>query len=197
MVRFKGAILAGGSARRFGGAPKGCLPAAEGETIVARLLAAFAEAGIEPVEIVANDPGPYVRFGRAILADLRPGLGPLAGIEAALRHADNPCEALVVVACDLPGLTAAELRLLVAAYRESGGPVVVAEGPDGSWQPLCAVVSGETLSAIGGALDRGQRGVERLWRDLGARSVRCEEAGAFFNVNTPGDLAAWQAGRAR
>ena len=159
-----------------------------------RLLAAFGTAGIEPVFLVANDPVPYARFGCPIVADRRSGMGPLAGIEAALLHVADPCEALVVAPCDLPGLSAVELGALVEAYSAGGGPVVVAQAPDGKWQPLCAVLAREVLSEIGRALDRGQCGVQRLWRDLGARSVRCDRQSAFFNVNTPSDLACWQSG---
>src|SRR5450631_3991573 len=45
------------------------------------------------------------------IADLRPGLGPIAGIHAAL-HA-HPAHAWLVLSCDLPFLNAPSLQYLI------------------------------------------------------------------------------------
>jgi molybdopterin-guanine dinucleotide biosynthesis protein A len=64
--------------------------------------------------------------------------------------------------------------------------------PDFSWQPLCSVVHNGILADVRAALDAGQLGVQRLWRRLGAVSVRFANDGPFFNVNTPEDMARWR-----
>ncbi|MFC6666291.1 NTP transferase domain-containing protein [Deinococcus radiopugnans] len=48
-------------------------------------------------------PGRYTLAGWEVIPDTRPGEGPLAGLEAALNHAQTPWLAFTGV--DLPGLT--------------------------------------------------------------------------------------------
>jgi len=187
-------ILAGGRACRFSGCAKGLLEVPGGVSIIENALAAVAAAGIAPVTILANDPEPYERLGVEIVPDRRPGLGPLGGIEAALFHYAGRCEAVLVLPCDLPGITDLDVCALRAAFAESRPPAVVAATGDGFWHPLCAVARVDLLPAVSRALDAGRNGVYRLWRGVGAVPLYFDDAAPFFNVNTPADLDRWLLG---
>ena len=185
------AILAGGRASRFGGLPKGLLRLTRGLPIIERTIDVVTAAGIEDLAIFANDPAPYQALGLQIVPDRRPGCGPLAAIETALYRYHGRCCGVLVLPCDLPGITTREVSGLQRAFSESLPPVVVAETEDGFWQPLCAVVRTDVLSAVARALDAGRRGVYRLWRELGAFPVRFRDPRPFWNINTAQDLARW------
>jgi molybdopterin-guanine dinucleotide biosynthesis protein A len=63
----------------------------------------------------------YSAFGCRVLRDKRPDLGPLAGIERALDSATTP--QLLVLAVDLPQMSAGVLRRLAAACSETCGTI--------------------------------------------------------------------------
>jgi molybdopterin-guanine dinucleotide biosynthesis protein A len=153
------AILAGGASSRWGGHPKGLVQLPGGLSIIERTIRVAADSGIHDIAIVANDPAPYLGFGRQVVPDLRPGLGALGGIEAALDHYAAACDGVLVLPCDLPGMTVREVHALQRCFTASAAPVVVAETGDSFWQPLCAIVSPDVLPAVSDALDVGSRGV--------------------------------------
>ena len=190
-VTVCGAILAGGRAERFGGVAKGLLRVGAG-TIIERELAAFAEAGVREVVISANHAEPYRRFGRQIVPDLRPGQGPLGGVEAVLTSLAGRAEAVAFLPCDLPCITAAQVRRLLSAFDAGRELVAVAVTDASSWQPLCAIVHNAALPAVRQALDGRERTVSRVWERLGPRLVHFDDAAPFRNVNTPQELALWR-----
>ena len=193
--RILGAILSGGQARRMGGVVKGMLDIASGRPVVARLIDEFASAGLADVIIVANDPAPYERFALPIVPDLRVGLGPLAGIEAALTwsgRCEEPFDAVAFLPCDLPAITAGEISTLLDAFRCGTSLISVAETGNGFLQALCCIVHNDVLADISVRIDRGQRGVQRAWRSMEAATVHFDDDAPFANINTPDDLDQWK-----
>ena len=188
------AILAGGRARRYGGADKGALGCGDGRPIIRRLLDELALADVTDVIVCADDPGHFEGLHLPVVADLRPGCGPLGGIAAALTHYRGRADGVVLLACDLPGISAVEIRALTRAFRAGRPRVAVARTGDSLWHPLCSVVHNDILPAVAAALDAGEFGVGKLWRKLEAREVRFDDETPFFNVNTPEDLASWREG---
>lgn len=193
-----GAILAGGESRRFG-APK-ALAAVGGRRIVDRVRSALDEASIAPVVIVANQPALFAELHLPIRADRTPGLGPLAGIDAALRWAaESGADGAVCVSCDAPFISPALLREI--ALRAATGGRCDAVVPDGGaaangLQPLCAWYSVRCLPAIARALSSADRSLRGLMGAVRAEVIagdevrRCgDPAILFFNVNTRDDLA--------
>jgi molybdopterin-guanine dinucleotide biosynthesis protein A len=184
-MQIAGAIIAGGRGSRMGNPHKAAIRLGDGRTPSERLATALHGAGCAPVVIVANEASPYFGMGLCVVADRRPGLGPLAGIESALM-ALTPMP-VCVVAGDMPKLGADDLTRLIAAWD---GRLAVA------WtdrmQPLCAVVASTLVRDVSAALDRGEHGVYRLWERLGAVSVRFTEEAAFDDLDTPEDLARCQ-----
>ncbi|MFJ4528301.1 DUF6457 domain-containing protein [Streptomyces nigrescens] len=113
-------VLAGGAARRLGGADKPALSVG-GRPLLDRVLAACPDAATTVVV------GPVRPAARAVVHALEdpPGGGPLAALDAGLRHTTAPT--VLVLSADLPFLTAATVRSLLAATRTAG-----AAGPGGS-----------------------------------------------------------------
>jgi molybdenum cofactor guanylyltransferase len=185
------AILAGGRNSRYGGRPKALEQVAPGLSILANELNELAAAGIGEVVVVTNQADAYCDCGAQTIADLRPGLGPLGGIETALAHYAPSYDATLFLPCDLPGITRRELRHLMDGFVRSAGQVVVAAHI--FLEPLCTVVHNSLRKTITQALDDGQRSPAKLWRQLGAIPVQFAHAAPFYNVNRPEDLAGWQA----
>lgn len=185
-----GVVLAGGQASRYGGRPKG-LEHVGGVRIIDRVAEVLASV-TDDLLLIANDPAaadwlPDVR--RA--ADVRPGLGSLGGIHAALVHARGP---VLVVAWDMPFVPPTLLLDLLEAGRNAD--VAIPEsGSKRGLEPLCAWYSPACVPAIERRLDADDRRVigffddvrvARLPFDVVARHG--DPAMIFMNVNTPEDL---------
>ena len=98
---FDGLILAGGGARRMGGADKPALEVG-GRPLIETVRSALRDAG----RIVVVGPG-------GDIAEDPPGGGPLAALAAGLRLCEAPVVA--VLAADLPFVTVEAVALLVEA----------------------------------------------------------------------------------
>lgn len=117
--------------------------------------------------------------------------GPLAGIAAALAATRLPWN--LIVACDLPYLSAAWLDWLLSRAIRSRGQVVIPRTGRGL-EPLAAVYRRECGAPIASALARGARKVtdviEKLRMDVVyEREWRRADPGALVlkNMNTPED----------
>lgn len=196
---IRGAILAGGLARRMGGRRKG-LAIIGGRPILARLEATFQEAfGASP--LLVGMAAPLAEFPHLrTVPDLIPRAGVLGGLLTAVRRAPAP---VVVAAWDMPFVPAALLAALGETLRESGADVVLPEsrGPRGV-EPLCAAYGPGTAGPIARALARGDREAIAFHADVVVCRLplaQVERFGdpdhLFFNVNTPEDLARATEGR--
>jgi molybdopterin-guanine dinucleotide biosynthesis protein A len=186
-----GAILAGGSARRLGGVPKGLLTVG-GQRILDRLVATFEEAiGSLPL-LVANAPeAADWRPDLRVVADRRPGSGTLGGLLTAVLEAPAP---VVCVAWDMPFVPPGLLRELAAGLAEADVCIPSSGGPRGL-EPLCAAYGPLSGPAMAEALDRGDLRAIAFHDSVRVRvlpesSVRRfgEPERLFFNVNTADEL---------
>lgn len=111
-------ILTGGTATRLGGADKAALEHA-GRPLLAHALDAVA--GAAEVVVV----GPEVPTSRAVrfTREDPPGGGPLAGVAAGVAALTSDHDRVVVLAVDMPHVTAGTVARLLAA----------SEGVDGAW----------------------------------------------------------------
>jgi molybdopterin-guanine dinucleotide biosynthesis protein A len=181
-----GAVLAGGRGRRLGGAK----PTVElaGRPLIAYPLAALAAAGLEAVVVAKRSSVLPASLAAEIVSEPDRPTHPLAGIVAALRHADRP---LVVLGCDFPFIPPPLLRELA----EAAEPLVV-PAPGGEPQPLVARWSPGLLPRLEAALARE----EPLRQTVAALRPRLLDAAAlarfgdperiFLNVNDVADLRA-------
>ena len=183
------AILTGGRARRFGGADKASLAVGRARIIDRQLAALSAVA--DDVRIVTNDPGRYSDLGVRVIPDAIAGAGPLGGIYSALLDAAH--ERVLVMACDLPFVTAALLERLVAESRTGAQVDAVVPCSARGIEPLCALYTTRCTVAASERIERGALQVAGLLdavrtRVLGPDTLAPYDQGALFeNVNTPHD----------
>jgi molybdenum cofactor guanylyltransferase len=126
------------------------------------------------------------------IPDLRPGEGPLAGIEAGLLAASY--RPVFVAAGDMPFLTSYFVEYLLGLLSEHCLAVVPYFGRP---HPLCAAYGREVQPAVSVALDKGARSVRELLEVLpGVRYVGERELLRLgdpnlllMNVNSPEDLS--------
>jgi molybdopterin-guanine dinucleotide biosynthesis protein A len=185
------AIIAGGEARRLGGRVKALLTI-DGQTVLERQLAVLAPR-CAAIAISANDPAPFQERGLPVIPDRRPGLGPLAGIAAALAWCPAPY--LLIVAGDMPYLEPGIIDLLLA--RRSAAVDAVVPFLRGLPEPLFALYGRSCLRVIEQRLAAGQRKVAGLILDAGLVIERVDERAlravdpalrCFTNLNTAADL---------
>lgn len=180
------AILNGGRAARFGGRDKGGLVAG-GRTIRDHQIAVLATLS-DDILIVGGDDVPASVPVR-LVADRHPGRGPLAGLEAALTEAQH--DVVVVVACDMPGITAPFLAQLLARVESADAVVPRTES---GYHPLCAVYRRTCLPVVSQRLAAGQLAMKGIFDAVRVREVSGAELAAsgdparlLANVNTPAD----------
>ena len=166
-----GAVLAGGQSTRFGSDK--ALAEFRGHTLLSHAVDALS-GWCEYVIVVGRETAPA-----PTLPDWpRPGMGPLAGIAAALRHArDEGYEAVLTCGVDSLGLPEELLGFLAP------GPSFLASQPViGLWPAGCL----EQLEAI--LHDKGSHSLQRFTQVVGARAVEFGSEPA--NINSEADLAA-------
>ncbi len=158
-----GAILAGGESARFGGIPKG-LERVDGVRMIDRVAAALRDA-TRDLLVVANDPEATGWLpGTRVVADVVPKAGPLGGVHAALNA--HVGRGVLVVAWDMPFVTAALLRAIVAR-GEGGEAVVVPEARAGRPEPACAYYPPASRLALERFLAEGGRRPRRFLEEYG------------------------------
>ncbi len=181
-------ILAGGESRRMG---RDKLPLKIGNTtLLDRVHSALKSRCAEILVVGARG---HVPTGTRRVPDLRPGEGPLAGIEAGLLAASY--QRVFVAAGDMPFLTGDLVGYLLGLLSERV-PAVVPDLGDRP-HPLCAAYGREVRPAVSAALDRSARSVRELLEGLpgvlyvGEEELRrCGDPSLLLtNVNSPEDLA--------
>jgi molybdopterin-guanine dinucleotide biosynthesis protein A len=172
-------VLAGGEARRMGGADKPALRLS-GRSLLDHVLAGCATA---QRRIVVGPPRPC---GYDVLwcREEPPGGGPVAGLAAGIGHTRE--DTVVVLAADMPFVGMAITGLVSAATGHDGAVLVDAAGRD---QPLAAAYRRDALAARIAACGGSGQGVpvRRLVDGLDLARVP-DSAGAAIDCDTWADL---------
>jgi molybdenum cofactor guanylyltransferase len=196
-----GFVLAGGRSSRMG--EDKALVRLGGQPLVVYALDILRGAGLA-ASLAGGSPG-LAGFA-PVVQDSRPGLGPLAGICAAL--ASTSARLAVFVPIDLPLLPASLIVFLLKHARDTGRPVTV-PSVNGFAQTFPAVLDGKLLTKLEGELQAGHLGcfsalqaaaasfgwpmsvvpVETLVQSGQVAHPEGLPAGRWFlNVNSPEDL---------
>jgi molybdopterin-guanine dinucleotide biosynthesis protein A len=189
---MRGAVLAGGAARRYGGRPKGLVELG-GRRILDRVVDLLAGVTGAPPLLVANAPeGSSWRRDLRTMTDARPGYGSLGGIYTAVTAGPGP---VLCVAWDMPFLTAELLEALVSGSAGFDAFLPESDGRRGV-EPLCAVYGPACAAAIERRLEAHDLRAIGFHGDVNvgtlslARVRACGDPDVlFFNVNSPEDLA--------
>jgi molybdopterin-guanine dinucleotide biosynthesis protein A len=198
---MRGAVLAGGAASRYGGAPKG-LVAVAGRRILDRVVEGVQAVTGAPPLLIANAPGASAwRPDLKTVPDARPGFGSLGGIYTAVTAAPGP---VLCVAWDMPFVPEALLRALVDGATVGNYDAFLPESSGRrGLEPLCAVYGPACGPAIARRLETGDLKAISFHSDVRVGILSLAQVRAFgdpdelfFNVNSPDDLeraeALWQ-----
>ncbi|MBW4082202.1 molybdenum cofactor guanylyltransferase [Paenibacillus sp. S150] len=195
-MEITGVILAGGGSRRMGtdkallrlgGMPLIAYSAARLSGIADNIVIACGEAEREAYRV----------FQLPLIPDIYPGLGPLAGLHAALGQSHT--EWVAVQACDLPFASKGLFTHMLETI--SGGAAVqavVPVTPEGRVQPLLALYHKSILPVLEKSLLQRRLRVMEVLDAIGVHYVREGDypegpgthALSLLNMNTPEDYAA-------
>lgn len=122
------------------------------------------------------------RAGFPQIVDRQPGIGPIAGISAAL-HA-HPKAAWLVVACDLPFLNEQTLRHLVEHRDSSKIATAFKSSHDGLPEPLCAIWEPAAREPVLAFIAAGKQCPRKFLINADTLLLDLPDARALDNVNT-------------
>jgi molybdopterin-guanine dinucleotide biosynthesis protein A len=130
-------------------------------------------------------PERYAGIGLAAIGEDYPGLGPVSGLEAALRHSTTDLN--LVVACDMPRLDGVALTRLAAVALRHNAPVCAARNQRGSVEPLCAVYHRSLAGELSAALQAGRLKLRDLLAQWDVVSWKPDDSSLTLNLNRPED----------
>ncbi len=181
-----GVILAGGQGRRMGSVDKG-LQLLRGKPMVQWVLERFAPQ-VDEVLINANkNIEQYQILSHKVVPDAIGGFaGPLAGLHRGLSAATH--ELVATVPCDSPFLPLDLIARLYGALIEQQAQLAVARTGDQP-HPVFCLTRQSVLPGLSSFLESGGRKIDAWYAALKVVEVRFDdEAEAFGNINTLGDL---------
>jgi molybdenum cofactor guanylyltransferase len=194
------AALAGGQSRRMG-TDKALLPLVAGGEPMLGIVLQRLSAVADEVLVVANDGAKYAALGARVVPDLRPDVGALGGIQAAIASSEH--DYCLVVACDMPFLSLPLLRRMADEPRDYDVlvPLIPGESRQRSdglvFQTLHAIYSRDCLPFIEKRIAEGKKQVVGFFEDVRVRALDVAEIArwdpdlrSFFNANTPEALRA-------
>lgn len=184
-----GLILAGGRGSRMGGVDKG-LQNHNGIPLAMHALLRL-QMQVGSVMINANrNLGAYESMGVPVWPDALPDYpGPLAGFLAGLEHCETPY--LVTVPCDTPGFPLDLVERLAAALEAQDSDIAMAatiEHGERQVQPVFCLMKASLMESLVRFTQSGQRKIDRWTAQHRCVEVLFDDAGAFFNANTPAEL---------
>ncbi|MFG2894876.1 NTP transferase domain-containing protein [Streptomyces sp. NPDC048248] len=186
-----GLLLAAGGGRRLGGRPKALLDH-RGRPLVEHAARVLREGGCGPVHIVLGAAADTVRevadlatyetsdnpdWAQGMGSSLRVGLTALAGSGA---------DAVVVSLVDQPGIGAAAVARVVAAYDGADALAAAAYGGRRGHPVLFGAARWADIAASAEG-DRGARDYLRRHTDA-IRLVECADVADAYDIDTPEDL---------
>ena len=150
------------------------------------LVAKFCAASF--VSVRPDQRGDAARAGHPQIVDRQPGIGPIAGISAALL--EQPKAAWLVLACDLPFLTEHTLEHLIAHRDASKIATAYRSAHDGLPEPLCAIWEPAAREPVLAYLATGKQCPRKFLINSDTKLLDLPENQALDNVNTVEEFAA-------
>ncbi len=191
--QITGLVLAGGRGSRMGGVDKGL----QNHRGVPLALHALLRLSPQVGEVMINanrNLAAYESMGAPVWPDPLPDFpGPLAGLLAGLEHCETPY--LVTVPCDTPDfpedLVSRMAHALASADAEIAMAATLEEGQLRT-QPVFCLLKASLSESLVRFLHEGERKVNRWTARHRTVAVPFDDAAAFFNANTPEELARLQ-----
>jgi len=188
MEKASAIILAGGKNTRIG-KEKAFIQLPSGETIIGNTLNILRKIFPEII-IVTNRKEVYSKLNVQVVEDLIKESGPLGGIFTGLCYSTSNHN--LVVACDMPFIQPALIRLLLDAR---GTYDVVIPEIDGEVEPLFALYSKNCIPVMIEHLQKRNLKIREIINKLHVKKIGTKEVNpvdprhlSFFNINTEEDL---------
>jgi molybdopterin-guanine dinucleotide biosynthesis protein A len=191
--QISGLILAGGRATRMGGVDKGL------QLHLGIPLALHALKRLEPQVAalmlnVNRNLDTYRAMGVPVWPDEPPDFsGPLAGMLAGLEHCSSAY--LATVPCDSPNFPADLVARLMDGLASADGDIATAytlEDGELSAQPVFCLMKTSLRSSLRQFIESGERKTGLFAARHRSARVVFDDAAAFANANTLGELATLQ-----
>ena len=186
--RWAAVLLAGGQARRLGGADKPGIGIG-GRTLAAMVVDAATQAGARHV-VVVGPRRPELITEQATVeftSEAPPGSGPVPALRAGLDLVAEPW--LMLLAGDMPFLRERHLRAILAAARQAGGAMLVDDGGRPQWLASCWR-SADLRGALTGYRGDSLRGLLEPLHGIGVPiSAEAGQPAPWLDCDTPADLA--------
>ena len=188
--KISAAILAGGANKRFNGKTKANIQIS-GVRIIARTVKILHEI-FDDIVIVTNTPDEFKGYNSfTLVPDEIKNVGPLGGIQAALKAAKN--DAVFVFASDMPCLSSDLVRRHIDFYLRRRCDAAIPRIKDFK-EPLHAIyhkrIEPQLTEFLTGA---NKLLIENFIKELNIRYHNLEDIDenrkAFINIKTPQDLS--------
>lgn len=189
-IAMPAAVLAGGASRRMG-VPKAALPYGR-TTLLAHQAERLSEI-FEDVLVVAKESAGFDAAPARLILDRTSVRAPIHGLVRALEEVSDR---VLILAVDLPIVTAEVLRAIAERSLASPAPAVL-PWADGRLQPLAGVWRAAVLPAARERIARGDLSLHGLAEEIGAEIFPEEiwraidpSGNSFANLNTIEEYAA-------
>lgn len=185
-----GIVLAAGRGDRIGHPKAWLRTAREGECFLGRACDLLAGAGLDPIVAVIA-PGEEMLAHRAApravaVSNPAPELGQLSSLRVGMTAiARDMCEAIVVLPVDVPLVSAATVRTLIDAWRQTHAPVVRPASGERHGHP---VIFSRALfeSLLHADVSAGAKPIVRAHASAEG-DVPVDDEGAFTDIDTSND----------
>jgi molybdenum cofactor guanylyltransferase len=184
---FSAVVLAGGRSSRMG-CDKSALDY-HGRSLLTHQIDTLKKLKPQQLFISGRAGRNDASFGLPVLHDRHPDAGPLGGVEQALASCTTSL--LLVLAVDMPHMTAVFLRTLLGRCRHGSGAVPILQS---RYEPLAAVYPKAAHALAEEMLRAGRRAMSEFVQACATAALvnpmPCSpaESAAFENWNSPGDL---------
>jgi molybdenum cofactor cytidylyltransferase len=177
------------------GRPKMLLPLGEGDTFLTRIVRTLSKAEVADVIVVVGHDADAV-IESVVARGLSPRFvlnreydsGQLSSVLAGLRAVDRPGVAgLLLTLVDVPLVSVATVRAVLARYRETGAPIV--RPVHGARHGHPVLIDRRLFDAVRRAdPSSGLKSVVRAHASV-TGDVDVEDEGAFLDIDSPEDYA--------
>lgn len=183
-----GVVLCGGRSSRMGGYDKGLI-GFQGRPMVTYAVAALQDC--QQIVINANRNQSQYRwlFQLPVISDANADFdGPLAGLLAGLRYADEQgMQWLISIPCDAPFVDAGYVQQMWQYQQQSDKKIFMAADP--YRQPVFALLHVSLIEPLSAFLKTEQKKILGFYEQIGYETVHFASPHYFVNINTPEEKA--------
>lgn len=165
------------------GRDKALLPVA-GQSLIEHVLSQMGDRFGE-ILISVSDPDKFGFLPHRLVVDEQPGLGPMMGIQSALRV--SAYSKSFVISCDIPEVDLGFVERMVS--KAGSCEIVLPISPGGRPEPLFAVYSRKIRPRMSRLLEAGETSLLPLFPRCRTETIDIQNSTWLKNLNTPQDYA--------